>query len=199
MTDLFTNRRPCSSASRRSLAPRGGETSKNRALRPTGQPKRQLDSPNADARPYGDIVHAAYEIVEDMGEEPFTKPDLAERLRQKGYELKRAKNGHFYATQWLLADGIIKRIQQGSGNRADVHHGGRRAEGSQSTECTEGNDIGTSASLIPRLLRFRNGMERSSPSGFKVNMLFSGAWRKISVRRLSIWLAEMNPRGLAHA
>ena len=111
-------------------------------------------------------MDAAYEIVEDIGEEPFTKPDLAERLRQKGYEIERPKNG-LYATQRVLADGIIKRIQQGGGNRADVYQrvkGSRAEEGSRSTEHTEGKDIGISASVIPRQLCLNNGMERGEVS-----------------------------------
>ena len=117
----------------------------------------------AGTRAYGGLVRAVFESVDDIGDEPFTKWDLAERLPQKGYEIKEPTNRLFYPIQRLVADGIIKLIEQGGGNRPNAYQrvkANRAAEAGASIEHSERNEIGPSDSAVSRQLRLRNGMER---------------------------------------
>src|ERR1019366_9506831 len=80
---------------------------KNIVGNPASSIRAETHSPNVSTRPYGGNVRAAFDIVEDIGDETFTAWDLADRMRRKGCEIKNPKNGLFYPIQRLLADGII--------------------------------------------------------------------------------------------
>lgn len=110
---------------------------------------------------HGGIVRAAFEAIEEIGDEPFTKWDLAEKLRQRGYQIRNPKNAMFYPIQCLLVDGRIERVKQGGGNRPNTYRRTNQTEPGRSMhrKHAEETDIERSIAMMPVKLRART-MER---------------------------------------
>jgi hypothetical protein len=122
---------------------------------PASSIRAETHSPNVSTRPYGGTVRAAFEMVGDMGDEPFTKRELAERLRENGYEIKNPRTALVYATKRLLADGMIERIKQGGGRRGDAYQRVQASRAKYPSRSIDGKhgeekEIGTSATAVPR-------------------------------------------------
>lgn len=90
--------------------------------------------------PRGAIAKATYQIVRDMGYEPFTKRDLADKLRSSGLEVKNAKNALFYPVQKMLIDGVIERIQHGGGRGTNTYRKIRSHQHQQPANRREGRN-----------------------------------------------------------
>jgi hypothetical protein len=117
-------------------------------------------SPNAGAR-WG-IVGAASRIIQEMDDEPFTKNDLAEKLRHEGYDIDAAKNSLYYPLQKLMAEHMIERIRKGGGKRADTYQKvktNRNAKVRLPVVHGQVGEGGGSGSALPRQIRPRNAME----------------------------------------
>jgi hypothetical protein len=126
---------------------------------PSSSIRAETQSPNMSTRQRG-IVDAAFECVEEIGDE-FTKWDLAEKLRQRGYQIRNPKNGMYYPIQCLLIDGRIEQVKQGGGNRPNTYRRINSTESGRSMQRkhSEETAIEGSIAVVPAKLRPRK-MER---------------------------------------
>lgn len=128
---------------------------------PAGSVRTRTHCASESDRPHGGIVRAAFESVEEIGDEPFTKWDLAEKLRQSGYQIRNPKNAMFYPIQCLLVDGKIERVKQGGGNRPNTYRRTNQTESGRSMrrKHAEETDIERFTAMVPVKLSARR-MER---------------------------------------
>lgn len=110
-----------------------------------------------EPRLQGAIMRAAYKCVHGL-DEPFTKADLADRMRSAGQILENPKTQLHYAMQRFIAEKIVKVVEEGGGKRPTKYQRvANRPDNMEDNQRIQIDSTATSAEL-----RFRGTLLRTA-------------------------------------
>ncbi len=116
----------------------------------------------AEGQQYGGIVQAAFECVHAMEAQPFTKAELAEKVRAAGREIRSHRHAMYYAVQQFLRDGVIELVERGGGKRANKYQRVETKRAEPNTSAEQLKDAAPSVITLPKGSAYRSGLMKKA-------------------------------------